>query len=201
VSSPHTPSGGLLVAETAQILLDCVVEHYRAAGEPLPGRRYIAAGGVREVAYDCEQVTVACAGIGQGASDDRTTGSTQPGTPSTIGLRHAVFAVSVVRAECSAEDPEVADDWTAADYSAPRPEVLTRIGIRHMRDLALVSQALVNATTRVHALPAFKALGKELPRRDMLGGLVRPGTVDSLGPAGGFVSVEAAFTLTIGLLG
>lgn len=201
MSSPHTPPGGLLVAETAQVLLDCVVEHYEASGEHLPERRYIAAGGIREVAYDCEQVTVACAGIGPGASDDRTVGSTQSGSNSTIRMRHAVFAISVVRAECSRDDPEIADVWGPEDGHAPRAATLNRLGIRHMRDLALVSQALVNATHKVHALPSVKALGRELPRRDMLGGLVRPGTVDSLGPAGGYVSVEAAFTLTIGMLG
>lgn len=201
---PRTPSGGPLVEVVAQLLLDGIVEHYADAEVPLPSRRYVAAGGPREVAYDCEQVTVALSGIGWGQSPDRSQGSQRTGSPMAgLAMRHAVYAVAVVRQEHDASAPEVSDMWDPEDSGAfPSPEVLNALGLRHMRDAALVSQALINVASRVRALPAMKALGREVrsdPTR--VSGLVQPGIVESLGPAGGYVSVEAAFTVTVGEVG
>jgi hypothetical protein len=198
--SDRSPSGGPLVAEVAQMLLDGVVSHYADAGEPLPSRRYVAAGGAREVAYDCEQVTVALSGIGWGPSPDRSQGSQRTGTPmAALALRHAVFAVAVVRKDVDSQAADVADVWDPeADARFPSAEVMNRLGLRHMRDAALVSQALLNTATEVRNLPRLRQVGRELTVNPAASDrLVQPGLVESLGPAGGYVSVEAAFTVTV----
>lgn len=202
--SERTPAGGPLVGEVAALLLDGIERHYARAEVALPERRYIAPGGPREVAYDCEQVTVAASGIGWGQSPSKSQQDSRAGGPmAALSLRHVVYAVAVVRSVADPDGAGSSDLWDPEDDPAyPSAATLHALGLRHMRDMGLVSQALVNAATEVRNLPAIKALGPEVRRSPaQVDGLVTPGVVESLGPAGGYVSVEAAFTVTVGEVG
>jgi hypothetical protein len=174
------PGLGLAVADIAQTILDTVVAHFAAATDvKLPGRRVIAPGNPRLVAWDsCEQVVVTMSGIGVGQAPGE--GGTAQGSRNPISaaaLRHAVFAVQITR--CVPE---------SRDGTRPPPDdQLTASGLAVIRDGGLLSQAMVEVCTAVaNGLPA--------------GSRVVPGAVEMLGPEGGFAAVEGSLAVTAGLL-
>jgi hypothetical protein len=130
------------------------------------------------VAHNCEQVVVTMSGIGVGPAPGEGGRPAGRGNPiSATGLRHAVFAVQVVR--CTPE---------SRDGTTPPPEQeVTDAGLAYLRDAGLLSQALVDVCTRVAG---------GLP----IGSRVVPGAVEALGPEGGFAAVEGALAVTAGLL-
>jgi hypothetical protein len=175
------PGQGLDVAGIAQTILNGIVEHYAdvALDVALPGRQIIGAGNPRLVAWDCEQVVVTLSGIGNGAAPG--TGDQPRGVGSQIssmGLRHAIYAVQIVR--CHPESPDGTTPPDAAEVTAA--------GLISMRDAGLLSQALVAVATKIGAggLPP--------------GSRVQPGAVETLGPEGGFSGIEGALALTTGAL-
>lgn len=176
-----SPAGlGLAVADIASLILATVGSHFgAAAGVTLPARRVIAPGNPRLIAWDnCEQVVVTMSGIGVGSAPGENAGARGVGNPvSSMGLRHAVYAVQITRAV-----PESHDGTT------PPPDVdLTKAGLALMRDAGLLSQAMVQVVTAVTAA---------VPR----GSRVVPGAVEVLGPEGGFAAVESSLIVTAGLL-
>jgi hypothetical protein len=172
---------GLAAPEIARHILDGVVAHYAAAADiTLPERRIIVAGNIRLTAWDCEQVAVGMTGIGIGNLPGENSGNRYSGVQvNATGVRHAVFAVQVVR--CI----PVSRDGTRP----PAPDVITDSGLRHIRDQGLLSQALVDITT-------------DLTQADRLpvGSRVQVGAVQALGPEGGYAAAEGALTVTSGLL-
>jgi len=176
------PSGqGLNIAELGQSLFDFVVQAYSAAGStaPLPGRQIIAAGDMRQVAWDCEQMSVSLAGIGMDVPD--TTPAT-PGRLKAASLRHAAFVVQVVR--CAA-----VGITTASGVQPPKAEQITAVGTQALRDAGLVSQALFEWCTR-----AVSTAGP-------MGILAAtPGDVVPVGPEGGYVAVEGSVMVSAELL-
>lgn len=165
---------GILVDQMAQLLLDHVVAHFGAAGVELPEHRVVTAGAP---AWDCEQLTVTLVGVGWGQAPDSATPTARPGTPvSVYALRHAVYAVGLVRC-VPMPDPD-----------PPSMAELNAAGLRFMRDAGLLSQALVEVGSGV---------------RNQLGpaGSVQAGMIEPIGPDGGFVGMDGQFVITSAVLG
>jgi hypothetical protein len=142
------PGLGLALPDLARRVLDGVVAHYDAVDAKckpservnLPARRVIAPGNPRLVAWDCEQLVVTMSGIGVGQAPGEGGRPAGRGNPiSATGLRHAVFAVQIVRCV-----PESRDGT-----SPPPDDVLTAAGLALLRDAGLLSQALVEICTQV----------------------------------------------------
>lgn len=172
---------GLDVATTATDLLAHVVASFAAAApgtvKELPTRRAVLAGDPRQVAWDCEQLTVCLEGIGVGQAVDASAAAPSPrmGSPiSATALRHAVFAVSLVR--CT---PAPGNDG-----SPPSDTALNEAGLVYMRDCGMLSQALVTFVG---------ILRDKLPDT----GSVQVGAVTPYGPAGGYHSADVALAITV----
>lgn len=128
------------VPSLAQAVLIGVVAHFNEAGVELPDRQVIAPGETRAIAWDCEAVMVTLAGIGWGQAPGAGSGARQTGNPTSVGARHAVFTIQIIRCAVDAGDGP-------ADA-----EKLTDAGLVAMRDAALLSQALVELCGRDGAL-------------------------------------------------
>lgn len=171
-----TTGKGLGLGPIAQLILAAVEQQYSDAGVVLPERRWITAGQTRLTSWDAEQVVVGCNGVGVGQAVDQPSASMRVGNPiGSAGLRHAVFAVQIVRAH-----PEP-DDGT----NLPTVAELTAAGLAAMTDAGLLSQALVEACAAV-----------KQHLRGPLQGSVLPGVVDTIGPSGGMAGVEGTITAT-----
>jgi hypothetical protein len=171
---------GLDVAGIAQKILNAVTVHLNAAsGITVPDRRIIAPGNIRLIAWDnCEQLIVALSGIGLGAAPGQGGTPQRTGNPvSAMGLRHAVFAVQLVRWAPESQD----------GTSPPEATKVTTAGLALMRDAGLLSQALVEACSSVKA---STPLGRQ--------GSVQPGAVEVIGPDGGMAAVEGSIAITAG---
>jgi hypothetical protein len=167
---------GIEVDQLAQVLLAHTIVHFGAAGVELPEHRVVTAGAP---AWDCEQLTVTLVGVGWGQAPDSATESARPGSPvSVYAVRHALYAVSLVRCV------PVPDEQGAA----PTMAELNAAGLRFMRDAGLLSQALVE-------------VGSGL--RNQLGpaGSVQAGMIEPIGPEGGFVGMDGQFIVTSATLG
>lgn len=176
---------GLTIREAANAILDAVVDHWDAAivddntVSPLPDRQYVAPGDPSQVAWDCAQLVVAIQGIGWGQAPDASTLSPKMGTQvSAVGVRHAIFVVQLIRCTPSEGDPET---------GLPSPVEIQAAGDEFMRDMGLLSQALVVACSTVRA--GFDRSAK-----------VEPGAVTPDGPAGGFHGMSAQIAVTAGTL-
>ncbi|GAA0897714.1 hypothetical protein [Pseudonocardia zijingensis] len=177
---------GLAVADIARTILDGIIDHFDAVNAAcaaadrvaLPRRRVIAPGNPRLIAWDCEQLVVTMSGIGIGTAPGEGGLPASRGNPiSATGMRHAVFAVQIVRCV-----PESSDGT-----SPPPDDVLTNAGLVFMREAGLLSQALVNICTKVKdGLPG--------------GSRVTPGAVETLGPEGAFAANEGSLAVTVGQL-
>jgi hypothetical protein len=170
---------GLAIAELGAKVFDAVVAHYAAAAPPiaaLPARRYIAPGDAITVPWDCEQLTVSCQAIGYGPAPDTGTLSAQDGgNYSVFGIRHAVFAVQLVR--CVA---------TMSDNGDPPPVATMQAdGLRSLRDSGMLSQALTELASRMR-----QGLGRGIQ--------IQTGDVVPVGPEGEFMALVAGFTVTAG---
>lgn len=178
---PPSFGKGLNVGDTGEELLAHVIAHYEAAAPgtvtELPARRSLLAGDPREVAWDCEQLTVCLDGIGFGqALDAAASPSPRTGAPiSAVGLRHAVIAVSLVR--CTPAP--------GADGSPPSTAALMAAGLTFFRDCGMLSQAVVTYAGIL---------------RDRLGGddrSVQCGAVTPYGPTGGYHACDVAIAITV----
>ena len=135
--------------------------------------RYAAAG------HRVLVVTLTGIGVGQAAGVNAA--AQRAGNPlSGAGMRHAVLAVQLVLCvpeSVDGEKPPPARDVTAA-------------GHRFLAAAGLLSQALVEACTRVRALTD--------PAGSGFAGLVTAGAVETLGPTGGMAAVEGTIQVTAG---
>lgn len=163
----------LSIASLAVNLLQAVAGHFQQAGVTLPDRRGVVPGEPRVIAWDCEQLTVSLAGIGWGQAVDLSSNSPAPGSQAGVmAVRHAVFAVTLVR--CTP---------TRRDGKTPDMVDLDEAGVQFMRDAGLISQALVEHGSRVRS---------GLPPE----GRVQMGAVEAVGPSGGFHGLESTMTVT-----
>lgn len=164
---------GIDVGGIAQTVLDAVVAHFAASDVELPERRVIAPGDTRAIAWDqCEAVLVTCAGIGWGQAPGLGGGARQTGNPlAATAMRHAVVTVQIVRWAPSGED----------GYPPPDTE-LTEAGLAVLRDMGLLSQALV------------EVCGKDGPLKDA--GSATAGAVVPVGPQGCYVASEGSVEVT-----
>jgi hypothetical protein len=156
-----------------------VEDHYAAAGVTLPQRRLITPGLPRQAAWDCAALIVGLNAIRTGQHPAARPGVVQQvsGAPySAVGVRHAVFAVQVVR--CIP---------TVDSRGAPSPAAITAAGVEALTDAGLLSQALVQAVS---------VLSTMVPA----GAAVEAGGIETLGPEGGYAAVEGSITVTCGEL-
>jgi hypothetical protein len=173
------PGLGLPVGDVAQLILDGVVSHFEAAAVDLPRRRIIAPGAPELIAFDCAMLAVTCSGVGQGYAPGQGVTQQRGGNPiSAMGLRHAVFSVTLLR-----DEPKPRN----GGQQPPPAEELTRAGLSLMRDMGLLSQALIEVCTRVAG---------GLPK----GATVSAGAVNTIGPEGGFHGLQGTLAATAGLL-
>jgi hypothetical protein len=158
----------------ARTVLDGVVAHFAASSIQLPGRRLIAPGDTRAVAWDCEGVTVTSGGIvwGQGPGVSASVGR-GTGNPVSVGARYAVFSVQIVRSTAEVEHDGI-DPPPAGD--------LTKAGLALMIDAGMLSQALVELCGK----------GGPLSRA----GMATAGDVVFLGPSGMFAASEGHLSVT-----
>lgn len=170
---------GLDIATTAAQLKAHIIAHWNAAPAgtrvDLPARRAILAGDPRNVAWDCEQLTVAMVGIGWGqAIDAAQVPSPRTGAPVSVGaMRHVVLAVALIR--CTPKG--------GANGQPPSVEDLEAAGLTSMRDAGLLSQAMVTYASKLR-----QELGKHAS--------VQPGVVDPYGPSGGYHGLETTLAIT-----
>lgn len=166
-------------AEIAELLLNGVAAHYAANTNPdveaLPARRLVLAGDAATYAWDCEMLAVSMQGVGFGASND--TGPTTPQlgvAAGALSVRHVPFEVSLIRCIETGDESE---------NLKPPDTVLFREGMRFLRDMGMLSQALVE-------------IGAKLRPQLGPGGLVRAGECLPAGPDGQFVAVVGLFTVS-----
>jgi hypothetical protein len=169
----------LNIAEVAELLLNGVVAHYAASADPeveaLPARRLVLAGDAATLSWDCEQLTITTQGVVFGAADDAAPTTPMLGTPASVmSVRSVPFEVSLVRC---------LDVGNVEEGGKPSDPTLYSEGMRFMRDVGLISQALVE-------------IGVNLRSQLGPGGLVRAGQVLPAGPEGGFVAAVGLFTVS-----
>lgn len=177
MTAPAGQGKGLAVADIAQAILAAVVDHFNAApGVTLPERRVIAGGNPRLIAWDCDQLAVSMSGIGLGWAPGQGGQARQTGNPvSTNLLRHAVFAVQLVR-----HVPTMSEDGDLL----PAADEITKAGLRLLRDAGLLSHALTRA---VGAVRTDTRLGH---------GSATAGAIEMIGPDGGMAAVEGSIAIT-----
>lgn len=169
---------GIDVGGIAQTVLAGVVAHFAASEVTLPERRIIAPGAPELIAWDCPMVIVTTSGIGLGPAPGVGGGSQRTGNPvSAMGLRHAIYAVQIVR-----QVPEA----SGAGTRPPAADKLTAAGLGLMRDAGLLSQALIEVCS---------ATSRAIPDAQ-----VAPGAVTVVGPEGGFAGVQGSLAATVGML-
>lgn len=171
------PAGlGLNVARPARLILDTLVAHYDAAvGISLPDRRLIAPGAPELIAWDCEMAVVTCSGVNPGPAPGVGGLPQRTGRPiSSTGVRHAIYAVQIVRSS-----PEASQ----GGRRPPGAARLTDAGADFMRDIGLLSQVLIDVCT---------AMDEEYV------GFADAGAVQVLGPEGGYVAAQGALAVTVG---
>ena len=171
---------GIAVRQLALDIQHAIEAHWiPSAAEPLPARRYVAAGDPGSQAWDCEQLVISLAGIGFGPAQDSAPPSTpRAGTPaSVLSIRHAVFDIALVRC---------IPGPTGRTATPPSVETLNEAGERYMVDAGMLSQALVRwaARTQKELLPGDGASSVQL-------GVIEPGEA-----AGGFVGMSASAIVT-----
>lgn len=177
-----TAGQALSIRAMAESVLGAIVDHYAATAPAvlLPERQYVAPGSPDQIAWDCEQLVVAVAGVGWGQAPAASQSpSPKIGTHvSVTALRHVIFDVSLVRCTPSDGDP---------DTGLPHAADIHAAGLAYMTDMGLMSQALVVACATVRS---------GLDRS----GLVEPGAVNPSGPSGGFHGMSAQIAITAGQL-
>lgn len=184
--APQTTAGKrVAIDEVAGRILEVIVEYFTEAGVELPRRRYVAAGEPRGIAWpgmgdEDGQVTVTCNGVGIGGVE-APQNLLQLGPQVGVIPRHAVFEVMLVRphpVQSSSQDPRA---------QPPEPELLDRVGRQQMRDVGVMSGAIIRAASEAGRVVAA-------------GSGVAVGPSEPVGPSGGMVGTAAAFTCTIGEL-
>lgn len=167
----------LQLRDTAEGLLDWVTAWYEQANVPLPLRGVVVPGAPGQIAWDCEQVTVALSTITTGSGTGQVNVTPQLGTNAGMGLiRYATWAVQVVRCSPTPDD----------EGNPPSVDQLDGAAQSSLTDAGLLSQAMIGLASQSPGSIDW------LP----IGGVVNAGQVGTLGPEGGFQAVEATLTLT-----
>lgn len=175
-SAGHRLAADVLAAR----VLDGTITHFALAGQDLPTRRFVAPGAPREVAWDCEQVTVACAGLGWGPAGN--VGEAMDAQQLSTMVRHLVLEVSVTRKL----PPRVQTEHTTG---LPNEADLNAAGMTVLRDVGILSQAIAEM---FGPAPADRIVP--------VGTQAQPGVVEVLGPMGEYVAVATTITVTLGAL-
>jgi hypothetical protein len=167
----------LLLRPVADGLLAAVVAAFDTAGIELPERRAVVAGNPGLIAWDCEQLTVALAGISTGGGAGAITLMPQSGSPAGMALtRLATWSVQIVR--CAPTSDE--------DGNPPSVELLEAAAATALDDAGVLSQCL---TVLASATPGSV---NWLP----IGSVINAGAITSLGPDT-HQGIEALVTVSV----
>jgi hypothetical protein len=175
VRSVDLPKTGLDLAPWPTHILDYLRTFFAANNVALPDLQRIVPGQLSLDAWDCEQLAVGCAGIGDAAGAQGTT-SAQPraGTPySAMTARQVVYGVQLVRCIGGCSGP-----------FSPDSEVIGAAGMQQLADMGILSQAMANLAS---SPPSWHP--KEVN--------ISAGDVAPLGPSGGYWAVETNVTFSI----
>lgn len=174
-------AGNRLAADVlAARVLAGTVAHFALAGQDLPRRQFVAPGAPRVVAWDCEQVTVSCAGLGWGPAGN-VSGDFDGRELSTM-VRHVVLEIAVTR-------KLPARTQTVDSVGLPPEGALNDAGMTMLRDVGILSQAVAEM---FGPAPADRIVP--------VGTRAQPGVVEILGPEGDYTAVVTTVSVTLGTL-
>jgi hypothetical protein len=150
--------------DLAAAVFDAVVDHFAAAGEPLPDRRYIADG---PPSWDCQQLTVH---VERTYGTEGNVAAEVLAPVACLVLRGAVVAVEIVR--CC---PVV--DSSGDEVIIPPAAEIEETAHQKLRDAVLMTNAIV-AAYRAEALPGCHGIAIENwvnsgPQGGLTGGVLR----------------------------
>lgn len=173
--SVDLPKTGLDLTPWPTHILDYLRTFFAANNVALPELQRIVPGQLSLDAWDCEQLAVGCAGIGDAIGQQGSTASApRAGTPySATTARQVVYGIQLVRCigGCQGAYP-------------PDSEVIGAAGMQQLADMGVLSQAMANLAS---APPAWHP--KEVN--------ITAGDVAPLGPTGGYWAIEANVTFSI----
>lgn len=171
------PTTGLDLAPWPTHILDYLRLFFAGSDVALPEMQRIVPGQLSLDAWECEQVAVGCAGIGDfTAQQGAASSAPRAGTPySATTMRQVIYGIQLVRCiDCNGPYGPDLDTTNAA-------------GLQQLIDMGLLSQAVVNLAS---APPPWHP--KEVN--------VRAGDVVPIGPNGGYWALEATVMMTIDAL-
>lgn len=168
------PKTGLDLLPWPTHILDYLRTFFTANNVDLPKLQRIVPGQLSLDAWDCEQLSVGCAGIGDAtAQQGQTSSAARAGTGfSATTARQVSYGIQLVRCigGCGMVIP-------------PESNVIEEAGIQQLKDMGLLSQAVVNLAS---APPSWHP--KEIN--------IRAGDVAPLGPTGGYWAIETNVTFS-----
>jgi hypothetical protein len=174
VRSVDLPKTGLDLAPWPTHILGYLRTFFAANNIALPELQRIVPGMLALDAWDCEQLAVGCAGIGEaGGQQGTTTGAPRAGSPySAMSTRQVSYGIQLVRCigACGTSFP-------------PDSEVINAAGMQQLADMGILSQAVANLAS---SPPDWHP--KEV---NIIAGDVAP-----LGPTGGYWAVETNVTFS-----
>jgi len=175
VRSVDLPKTGLDLTPWPTHILDYLRTFFAANNVALPDLQRIVPGQLALDAWDCEQLAVGCAGIGD-ARGGQGTASAAPraGSPySATTSRQVVYGIQLVRCigACGTLNP-------------PDSETIGAAGMQQLADMGIMSQAMANLAS---SPPDWHP--KEVN--------IMAGDVTPLGPTGGYWAVETNVTFSI----
>lgn len=174
------PTTGPDLVSWAENVIPAVVAFFAQNGVDLPKRRRIVPGQLQLDAWDCEQVAVGVAGINDSGARGQGTTSAAPrgGTPfSAMKVRQVTYGIQIVRCAGACDQAMFSTDNDQYGES----------GVQQLRDMALLSQCLVN-------------LASSPPPWHPKDAAMDAGQVTPIGPEGGYYAIEGSVTFSAMLL-
>lgn len=174
------PKTGLDLTTWAENIIPAVVDFFTANSVDLPARRRIVPGQLQLDSWDCEQVSVGVTGINDSGARGQGTTSAAPraGTPfSVMKVRQVTYGIQIVR--CVGQCGQTQFDTDTPEFG--------EAGLIQLRDMGLLSQALVN-------------LASSPPPWHPKSAAMDAGQVTPIGPEGGMYAIEGSVTFSAMLL-
>jgi hypothetical protein len=167
VRADALPKTGLDLQPWPTHILEYLKTFFTNNNVALPDLQRIVPGQLSLDAWDCEQLSVGCAGIGDVTGQQgNVSGAPRAGSPySAMTSRQVAYGIQLVRciAGCQGYQPD--------------SETITAAGIQQLTDMGLLSQAVVNLAS---APPPWH--DKDVN--------IQAGNVTPLGPSGGYYAIE-----------
>jgi hypothetical protein len=174
VRSVDLPKTGLDLTPWPTHILDYLRTFFTANNVELPAIQRIVPGQLALDAWDCEQLSVGCAGIGdvRGQQGNVSAAPRTGTTYSATTARQVSYGIQLVRCigGCGSVIP-------------PESSVIQEAGIQQLKDMGILSQAVVNLAS---SPPSWHPSEVN----------IQAGDVAPLGPSGGYWAVETNVTFS-----